>query len=105
VRGTHEAEIVDELKPLTAGQIVLPKTKYIGFVEGEPEKILQKLKPDVVELVGVCTNICVYFAAEYLRNRDYKVRVYERGVASFDPEAHKFALDQMRKVLAVEVVP
>ena len=59
---------------------------------------------DEVELVGVCTNICCYFTAEELANRDVSTKVYAEGVASFDQEAHKFALEQMRSVLGVEVV-
>ena len=104
VTGSHEAEIIDELKPLAVGEILLPKKKYLDFFTPELDEMLRRFAPDIVELVGVCTNICIFFAAEDLRKRDCKVRVYERGVASFDPEAHKYALDQMRKVLAVEVV-
>ena len=104
VTGTAEAEIIAELRPLAKGAIVLPKKKYFDLFTPELDETLRRLAPDVVELVGVCTNICIFFAAEDLRKRDYAVRVYERGVASFDEQAHKFALDQMRKVLAVEVV-
>jgi len=41
---------------------------------------------------------------ESLRNRDYTVRVHKQGVASFDDEAHEFALKQMETVLGAEVV-
>ncbi|HBG00917.1 MAG TPA: hypothetical protein DDW87_05020, partial [Firmicutes bacterium] len=44
----------------------------------------QRLPVDEVELVGVCTNICCYFTAEELANRDVPVKVHARGVASFD---------------------
>ena len=104
VTGSHEAAIIEPLRPLAEGAIVLPKKKYFDFFTPELDQTLRRLAPDVVELVGVCTNICIFFAAEELRKRDYRVRVYERGVASFDEEAHRFALDQLRKVLAVEVV-
>ena len=104
ITGTHEAEIIEELRPLAEGAICLPKKKYFDFFTPELVETLRRLAPEVVELVGVCTNICIFFAAEELRKRDYRVRVYERGVASFDEQAHRFALDQMRKVLAVEVV-
>ena len=104
VTGTHEAEIIEELRPLAEGAICLPKKKYFDFFTPELVETLWRLAPEVVELVGVCTNICIFFATEELRKRDYKVRVYERGVASFDEQAHRFALDQMKNVLAVEVV-
>ena len=37
------------------------------------------------------------------RNRDYTVIVPADCVATFDPEAHRFALDHMRRVLGATV--
>jgi len=54
-------------------------------------------------LVGVCTNICVLYTACDARMRTYDVTVLRDAVASFDPEAHDFALEQMENVLGVEV--
>jgi nicotinamidase/pyrazinamidase len=44
------------------------------------------------------------YTVEELRNRDIKTIVYKKGVASFDEEAHKFALNQMKAVLGAEVI-
>ena len=76
-----------------------PLDQWLGTAPGSPEG-----PPALVEVVGVCTNICVFFTVEELANRDVPVKVYSQGVASFDPEAHRFALDQMAKVLGAEIV-
>ncbi|NOZ19799.1 MAG: cysteine hydrolase [Planctomycetes bacterium] len=104
VKGTEETEVVDELKEFAGRHPVLPKRRYSAFFDTTLGGVLQKAKPELVEVVGVCTNICVLFTVEDARNGDYPVRVYAEGVASFDQEAHEFALKQMETVLAVEVV-
>ena len=39
------------------------------------------------------------------RNRDYRVEVPANCVATFDPDAHRWALKHMEKVLGAVVVP
>jgi nicotinamidase/pyrazinamidase len=104
VAGTDEAELIEELKPYEKKGTVLRKTRYSGFYETNLETLLARLKPDVVEVVGVCTNICVLYTVEGLRNRDYAVIVHANGVASFDHRAHEFALAQMKDVLGAHVL-
>ena len=103
VRGSEEAEVIDELRDVARNQIVVPKQRYSGFFGTNLEELLAGIGPELVEVVGVCTNICVLYTVEELRNRDYPVRVYRRGVASFDAGAHVFALQQMEKVLGAGV--
>jgi len=45
----------------------------------------------------------VFFTVEELSNRNKKVIVYQDGVASFDNEAHAYALNQMQTVLGAEI--
>jgi len=104
VKGTEEAEVIEELKEYAKRHTIVPKTRYSGFHGTSLDRILGEAGPDRVEVVGICTNICVLFTVEELRNRDYPVRVYAEGVASFDRDAHEFALGQMETVLAAEVV-
>lgn len=56
-----------------------------------------------LELVGVCTNICVLYTAVSARMLNYKVTVLKNAVASFDRQAHDFALKQMKDVLGTEI--
>ncbi len=60
---------------------------------------------DEIYLVGgVCTNICVLYTAADARNLAYKVNIYKDGVASFDEEAHNFALKEAEKTLGCNVI-
>ena len=102
IRGTQEAEIIPELQPYATE--VLPKRRYSAFFETDLEKRLAEARPEVVRICGVCTDICVLHTAADLRNRDYRVEVVAEAVASFDPEAHRYALQHMEKILGVQVV-
>ncbi len=104
IKGTKEAEVLPDLFKAARKKVLISKTRFSGFFGTSLEFYLNGFAPEVVEVVGVCTNICVFFTVEGLRNRDYKVRVYREGVASFDRDAHNFALQQMEKVLGAEVV-
>ncbi|MFO7952826.1 MAG: isochorismatase family protein [Bacillota bacterium] len=57
-----------------------------------------------IELVGVVTNICILYTAAEARSLGYKVMVPQKAVASFDQEAHRFALQEMEKTLGVNLI-
>ena len=97
VRGTSECEVIPELAEYPG--IVIPKTRYSGFFGTDLDERLRELAPDKLIVVGVCTDICVMHTVADARNRDYAVEVPADCVASFDAEAHAFALKHMEKVL------
>ncbi|NLG86905.1 MAG: cysteine hydrolase [Firmicutes bacterium] len=113
--GSWGHELVPELKVLlteeASGQVhFVKKNRYSGFYQTDLDEYLglttnaSHERVDEVGLVGVCTNICCFFTAEELANRDVPTKVYARGVASFDQEAHAFALAQMKTVLGLDVI-
>ena len=102
IRGTWGSQIVPELSP-EAGDTVIPKTRYSGFYGTGLEKILADSGVSEVEVVGVCTSICVMDTVGGLANRDYKVTVPVKGVADFDPAFHEFALKRMRQLYGADV--
>jgi nicotinamidase-related amidase len=102
VEGTEEAEIIPELSKYK-GEII-PKNRYSGFFRTPLESKLDELKPEKLIICGVCTDICVLHTVADARNRDYEVEVPEECVASFDEEAHIFALKHIEKVLGAKVV-
>ncbi len=105
VRDTYGAKIIEDLTDLLPeGKEVyyLTKQRYSSFYNTNLEELLEGTEE--VHVVGVCTNICVLYTVEELCNRDLKVIVYKEGVASFDEEAHKFALKQMETVLGAKIV-
>jgi nicotinamidase-related amidase len=102
IAGTEESELIQELWSFP-GEIV-SKTRYSAFYGTDLEEILKQLAPQRVILVGVCTDICVMYTAQDLRNRDIPVIVPKDCVASFDEANHRWALKHFERVLGVQVV-
>lgn len=103
VAGTVGGEVIQELSP-QPGDYVIPKRRYSGFFESQLDLVLRELGVEEIDLVGVCTNICVLYTAADARNRAYRVRVLREGVASFDEAAHEMALKEMESTLGASVV-
>lgn len=111
---TSGHELIPELRQIiapyqgTAQVKLLRKNRYSAFFNTDLDAWMApaegRAKVSQVEMVGVCTNICCFFTAEELANRDIPTIVFARGMASFDLQAHKAALEQMGSVLGVEVV-
>ncbi len=102
VRGTQEAEVIQELREYRGETI--RKRRYSAFFETDLEQRLADLDPDKVIMCGVCTDICVMHTASDARNRDYVVEVPIDCVASFDADAHAYALTHMEKILGAKLV-
>nr|HID59053.1 cysteine hydrolase [Desulfobacterales bacterium] len=103
IKGTWGHGIIPELKPDEHDQIVL-KRRFSGFFETGLEEILRSHRIDEVEVVGVCTSICVMDTVGDLSSRDYSVTVPRAGVADFDPEFHDFALRRMERTYGAKIV-
>ena len=102
VSGTWGCEVIPELSP-QAGETMIPKKRYSGFYGTDLEHVLKSAGIDDVEVVGVCTSICVMDTVGGLANRDYKITVHVKGVADFDPEMHQFSLKRMEKIYGADV--
>ena len=102
VSGTRGSEIIHELTP-KPGEKVIPKKRYSGFYGTDLESILESGGVDDVEVMGVCTSICVMDTVGGLANRDYKITVPVKGVADFDQNFHKFALKRMKQLYGAGV--
>ena len=103
IEGAEGAQVIDELIPQSS-DIVIKKKRYSGFYGTDLEKVLKEIRPDIVEVVGICTSICVMDTVGGLRNRDYKVTVYKEGIADFNKEAHEFSLKRMKKTYGAKVI-
>jgi len=102
VIGSWGSEIIPQLEP-QPGEMVIPKKRFSGFFGTDLEKVIDDAKVDEVEVVGVCTSICVMDTVGGLANRDYKVTVPVKGVADFNPEMHQFSLKRMEKIYGADV--
>lgn len=103
IAGSRGAEVYEPLAPRPEDHIVY-KRRYSGFFGTDLDLLLRELKITKIKVVGVCTNICVLYTVADARMRSYEVLVDSRGVASFDEEAHSWALKEMEKTLGAKVV-
>jgi nicotinamidase/pyrazinamidase len=97
------AEIYGELAP-RSGERVIYKRRYSGFYGTDLDLYLREQGVDELLLAGVCTNICILYTAADARMRNYQVTVDRSGVASFDQEAHRYALQELEKTLGATVI-
>jgi nicotinamidase/pyrazinamidase len=102
IRGTEETEVVPELRDLPG--TVIPKTRYSAFHNTSLDAHLNALRPERLIMAGVCTDICVLYTAEDARNRDFDVALPVDCVTSFDLDAHTYAIEQMRRILGVQIL-
>jgi len=104
VKGTEEPDVIPELAEFLTGDNVIPKNRYSGFFNTSLETRLAAETPDKVIICGVCTDICVLHTTADARNRDYAVEVPSDCVASFNPEAHAWALSHLKDILGATVL-
>jgi nicotinamidase-related amidase len=102
VKGSWGAQIIPELQS-QPGDHRVEKCRYNPFYQTELETVLQREQVEEVQVVGVCTSICVLQAVCGLFDRNIPAVVYKEGVADFDPEAHAFALKHMQRVMGVRL--
>jgi len=107
VDGTDGAKIIAELDDaawLYDGSMIIQKTRYSGFYKTGLDYMLKSYGPDLVEVIGLCTSICVMDTVGGLANRDYKVNVYKDIVADFDQEMHEMSLKRMESLYGVTMI-
>lgn len=101
IEGTIESEVIPELAKYPGETIA--KKRYSGFFSTNLEQKLKRLKPDKLIICGVLTNICVLYTTADARNRNYQVEIPVDCVYSPDESAHRFALQQIEKVLGAKL--
>lgn len=110
VEGSGEDEVVPELAGFAARGTVVRKHTFSGFHDTGLGAVLGRLSPEVVEVAGVCTDICVLHTVAGLRLRGYRVVVHRALVETYDAPGHdadavqRFALAHIADVLGATVV-
>lgn len=95
IKGTSEAELIDELKPFEQKDNVITVEKNSTSLMESPEfreivKQAENLKE--VNFVGCCTDICVFNGAMGLANyydewnRDVTINVHEDAIATYSED-------------------
>lgn len=106
LKGTRGAEIIEELKPHLEDSIVL-KDRYSGFQRTfgtNLDLLLESWGVKRIYITGILTNICIFFTAVEASMRDYEVVIWADSVAALSEKDHEIALDQMERVLKIEVI-
>lgn len=103
VTGTWGSKIIAPLAPLPE-EPVIPKKTLSPFYGTILEKVLADSGAKNVDVVGVCTSICVMDTVGGLSYRGYRIQVPEREVADFDLEMHRFALIRMKKTYGANIL-
>ncbi len=102
VKGTHGAEVIDELKP-KRGDYVIEKRRYSGFFETDLDLLLRELGVDALIFTGIATNICVQHTMADAYFRGYKIILPEDCVESFSDEEQKYGLDYAKRIYGAEL--
>ncbi|HCC32778.1 MAG TPA: nicotinamidase, partial [Clostridiales bacterium] len=97
------AEVCGELLP-QPGDRVIAKRRFSGFAGTDLDLTLREKAITRLKLTGVCTNICVLYTAADARMRGYAVDVVADAVASFDDDAHRWALRELEKTLGARLI-
>ncbi|MGC8777525.1 MAG: cysteine hydrolase family protein [Candidatus Caldatribacteriaceae bacterium] len=103
VEGSWGAQVVEALQPQEK-EVIIPKRRFSAFFGTALDMYLREMEVRELDIVGVCTNICVLYTCAEARMFHYGVRIYREGVTSFDLAAHEWALQEMRKTLGAEVI-
>ncbi|WP_051217485.1 cysteine hydrolase family protein [Paenibacillus assamensis] len=82
----------------------MDKTRYSAFCGTDLDMRLRARGIQEVHLAGVCTDICVLHTAIEAYNLGYKIVVHERAVATFNGQAHVWALEHFRNSLGATTI-
>ena len=109
IEGTHEAELVDELKPFeNLDNAICIKKNSTSYMEAPDFRNLIKDAENIdrIDVIGCCTDICVangtIALANYFDqwNRDVEIRVHEDSIATYGaPGRNKEEYENAAKLL------
>lgn len=96
IEGTDGWEIIDELKPYAEYCKIIDKNSF-GYNDWSNE--VKVRNANEIELVGVCTDICVISNALTLKsfNTEAEIIVDASCCAGSTPESHRNALEAMKQ--------
>ncbi len=103
IRGTPDAEVIDELKPTEKDFVVL-KRRYDAFFETDLDMLLRELGVDTVVLTGIYAHICVLHTAAGAFFRGYKIIVISDCTEGMTKEDYEFGLKYMKDIYGAEVI-
>ncbi len=103
LRGTEDAEVVDELKPTNRDYVVY-KRRYSGFFGTDLDLLLKELRVEEVILCGIYTEYCVKHTAADAFFNGYDVTIVRDCVLSYEDKMQELMLDYMAKAYGAKIV-
>lgn len=109
VKGTHGAQVYGKTNEAIQGVrpeqcVLIEKTRYSAFAGTALDMKLRERKVGAIYLAGVCSDICVLHTAVDAYNLGYSLFIYEKAIASFNPEGHAFALKHFKNTLGATIL-
>jgi len=92
VKGTHGAQIYDELPQPLPTEIVIEKHRYSAFYQTDLELHLRTMGIKTLIITGMHTNICCQTTARDGFMRDFQIAYVSDAVTSFTQELHQAGL-------------
>ncbi|MDA1101814.1 MAG: cysteine hydrolase [Proteobacteria bacterium] len=96
-KGSHDHEIIDELKPRPDEQI-LNKTSIGAFASTGLDHLLRSLGKNQLYMTGVSTNMCVETTAREAADRGYAVTLLEDACATTHEDLHNATITNFQRL-------
>lgn len=103
MKGSKNAEIVNELKPVFPEEVVIEKKTYSGFFGTNLAKMLREKGVDTIILVGIHTHICVQHTAADAFYNGFNIIIPRDGTTAFTPEDHNAGLNTMKTLYGAQI--
>lgn len=100
VRGTWDAQIIDELKPTDTDQVII-KRRDSAFQDTEINVWFEALRINTIIFAGVDTSICVETSLRDAFNQGYDVILISDSTASRNMEHYNTTLQRVRDYYGV----
>ena len=106
LKGTWGSENLEDLLDKVTGVSfsVVSKNRFSAFYGTNLEELLKSNDIDEVDVVGVCTHICVMDTVQGLNYRRIKINVYKDMVADIDKDLGEAALKRMASIYGANVI-
>jgi ureidoacrylate peracid hydrolase len=100
IAGSWDAEIVDELAPDPARDIVIEKNRFSGFFGTNLDGLLRSLGIDTLVVTGVGTDVCVDSTVRDAAQLNYRCIIPREAVGTTDPDINESILRVMQHAFA-----
>jgi ureidoacrylate peracid hydrolase len=102
VRGTWDADIVDELKP-GQGAAVVDKTRMDAFHNTDLEVLIRGISATRLVVTGIVTNACVETTTRQAAMRDLDVTIFENCCTTYSADHQTSALEALEFYLFAQL--